>query len=77
MLTNNPFPPYDHAREDARFDAWYRRAGWDRDHPPGSAQYYAQKAAWLACARTQALDLQRVASLARDVIKARAGEVGT
>jgi hypothetical protein len=46
-----PLTPYDHARAAEAFHAWYRRAGWDRDHPPGSAQYYAQKAAWLACAR--------------------------
>jgi hypothetical protein len=59
----HPLPSYDHAREDARFDAWYRRAGWDRDHPPGSAQYYAQKAAWLACARTFGAEAQSQADV--------------
>jgi hypothetical protein len=47
----HPLTSYDHTRTDEAFHAWYRRAGWDRDHPPGSAQYYAQKAAWIACAR--------------------------
>jgi hypothetical protein len=59
----NPPTPYDVEREAAAFHAWYRRAGWDRDHPPGSAQYYAQKAAWLACARTFGAEAQSQADV--------------
>jgi hypothetical protein len=67
-----PLTPYDHARAAEAFHAWYRRAGRDRDHPPGSAQYYAQKAAWIACARVLGSEANRT----RDVIKARVEEVG-